>query len=210
MPLTPTEKREYMRKVYHALRILGDRDPGTATPAVASLRLLLSDAIGEDAQRDAVGEWNDEARQMQGAGESVRELRGLAAGGIELEFVKAGMPLEWASRHSQLFQYMPPVHAALDSNKCQQHRTERRAAREWWKARDAGNMLLALAVLAADADAIRAHAAENLEILGEWRAAEPNLRREYEFEKHAWLRDHADEMAQWGRRVSHHLEMMAR
>jgi hypothetical protein len=201
---------DHVHTVYRSLRLLGESEPAAATPAVAALRLLLIDMAGEDRQRELISQWNEEPPLPSAAGESGAALRRLAPEGIAFAFVDAGMPVEWARRHRHLFQYMPPVYAALDGNACAARRQAQREARNWPWARDAGNMLLALAVLQGDVPAILAHAEENLAILAEWRAAAPDQIFEHEFEEHSWLRDHVVEMAQWGGSVRRHLEMMAR
>lgn len=202
------ERTERFRTVYRSVQLLGDVDPAAGTPAVASLRLLLIDAVGEERQRELIGEWNNEHRSVGTAGADAGTFRRLAQEGIAFAFVSAGMPLAWARRHTHLFQYMPPVHAPLDEHACAELRAVRRAAGEWAPARNAGNMLLALAVLEANAMAIQEHAAENLSILDEWRTAEPDLGRDYEFEVHTWLRDHAAMMADWGRSARRHLDVV--
>lgn len=59
-PLEEQEKIEYYRKIYRALHVLGKMMPGAAVPAVAGMRLLLMDAIGQEAQRELIGVWNEE------------------------------------------------------------------------------------------------------------------------------------------------------
>ena len=54
------EKIDYFRKIYKALRVLGRDRPEVAVPAIASLRLLLIDAVGEETQRELIGKWNEE------------------------------------------------------------------------------------------------------------------------------------------------------
>ena len=46
---------------------------------------------------------------------------------------------------------------------------------------------------------------ENLAILARWREEDPEYGRDYEVEECRWLRDHAAEVARWGRRVGHRL-----
>lgn len=58
MPLTNEQKIEYFGKIYKALQILCQTNPESATGAVASLRLLLIDAVGEIKQKRLIGEWN--------------------------------------------------------------------------------------------------------------------------------------------------------
>lgn len=204
-PLEEEDRIGMFRTVYRALHILGEGDPGVATPATASLRLLLIDALGEERQRELIGGWNEELPRAA----RERALYRLAQEGIAFAFVSAGMPVEWARRHTHLFQYMPPMHAPLDENTCVECRRAQWEAANYAGARDAGNMLLALAVLAGNADAIRRHATDNLHILEAWGAEERNLGRDlgrdYEFEEHAWLRDQAEEMAQWGQDARLHL-----
>jgi len=182
-----------------------------AVRGIAGIRLIMNEILGEERQRELVGTWNEE-RQGAVGNETIdyRALSSLAMDGTVFAFVSAGMPLEWAKRHTHLFQYMPPVHAPIEENACAEHRRTRWDAGEYAQARDAGNMLLALAVLAGDAHAIYEHAKVNLRILEAWRAEEPDLGHDYEFEEHAWLRDHAEEMARWGRMVRQHLDMVTR
>lgn len=209
MPLTDEKMIRCFRVAYKALSLLGEINPEAATPATASLRLIMSMFFGEERQRELVGQWNDEPALARHEGMPDVALHRLAEEGIAFAFVCAGMPAEWAKRHSHLFQYMPPVHAPLEHDDLMMSRDAARNAGEFAHARDAGNMLLALAVLDGDGNRIRELAAENLAILDAWRLTDPNLGREYEFEKHTWLRDHAVEMAQWGEDVSRHIEMMA-
>jgi hypothetical protein len=61
-PLTEQKKIECFRTTYRALHVLGETQPAASTPAVASLRLLLIDALGEERQKELVGAWNDDLR----------------------------------------------------------------------------------------------------------------------------------------------------
>ena len=71
---------DYFRKVYRALHLLGDMLPwdekemrpmGGMLPgdicitATASLRLLMVDAFGEERQKELIGQWNEDNRQMR-------------------------------------------------------------------------------------------------------------------------------------------------
>lgn len=58
--LTDQEKIGYFRAIYRALSVLGKDHPEVCTAAIASLRLLLIDAVGEDHQKNLVAAWNDE------------------------------------------------------------------------------------------------------------------------------------------------------
>jgi hypothetical protein len=54
------EKAKMFRTVYLACNRFAKLDPRVATPAIASIRLLLIDAVGEVEQRRLVGLWNEE------------------------------------------------------------------------------------------------------------------------------------------------------
>ena len=58
--LNNQQKIEFFRKVYRALYLLGEIVAGEATPAIASLRLLLIDAVGQEHQSELIGLWNEE------------------------------------------------------------------------------------------------------------------------------------------------------
>ncbi len=58
--LNEQQKIEYFRKVYRALCLLGEMPLGEIAPAIASLRLLLIDAIGSEHQSELIGKWNEE------------------------------------------------------------------------------------------------------------------------------------------------------
>jgi hypothetical protein len=57
--LSSEKKLQFFSTVYAALSDLGHRDPATAARAMAALRLLLIDAVGEERQRELIGEWNE-------------------------------------------------------------------------------------------------------------------------------------------------------
>jgi hypothetical protein len=61
VPLDPQQKIEYFGVIYKSLAHVGYEQPELATRAIASLRLLLIDTVGEDRQRVLVGQWNEEA-----------------------------------------------------------------------------------------------------------------------------------------------------
>lgn len=63
MAMTNEQTIQKFRSVYRALSVLGDEKPEVATSAVASLRLLLIDAVGEAEQSMLVGKWNEEMEQ---------------------------------------------------------------------------------------------------------------------------------------------------
>lgn len=200
------EKRvECFRIVYAAL---SSSTAPEHVAAVASVRLLLIEAVGEDRQRALIAAWNDSTSAAAPVREDHAELHRLAADGVAFAFVEAGMPIEWARRQYAIFQHMPPGKAAPDRI-ADQVRDAARQAGDFSRARIVGSELIARAVLDGDANAIRESAAENLAILSEWEAARPNLREErgYEFDQHEWLVAHADDMANWGRRVSGRLRV---
>lgn len=58
--LTVQKMIEYFRTIYRALHELGKTQPREATPAIASLRLVMIDVFGEEVQKKLIGEWNDE------------------------------------------------------------------------------------------------------------------------------------------------------
>jgi hypothetical protein len=199
-PLTQRQ-RSLFHKVYRALTHLGTIDPEAATPAIAAARLLLIDAAGEERERALTIRWNREP-QLQGRAGAGFERR-LAEDGIAFAFVSAGMPVAWASRFNHLFCDMlkPPGEA----QNYELRRDELREQGEFGQARIWGNSLIAASIIAGDAPAVRQSAIQNLEILRQWRAAEPDLGRDYEFEEHAWLRSNAERVAGWGLQVQNHL-----
>jgi hypothetical protein len=195
-----------LKQCYLALRRVTPSD--AIVRADAGIRLELIERYGEDRQRELVGEWNAEGDgeiDEDGPGIDGLELRRLAQQGLAFEFVEAGMPLEWATRHSHVFQYMPPVYEAADEGDLRTNREARLAGGDFAYARNYGNHELALAILRGSADAIRELTHAILAILTQWRAEEEANGREfgknYEVEKHEWLHAHANEMAEWGRRV---------
>jgi hypothetical protein len=58
--MTQDESVALFRTVYRALSALGDEQPQISTAAVASLRLLLIDQVGESEQSKLIGAWNAE------------------------------------------------------------------------------------------------------------------------------------------------------
>lgn len=202
VPLTPRQK-ELFEIVYKAVSRSGGADPARA---IAAVRLLLIDAVGEESERALTERWNDDPAEPDYA--DVNLCRELAASGIAFEFVSSGMPLKWAQRFHHLFADLPPVNQPYDAATCAERREQLRLAGAFGQARLWGNQRIALAILEGDADVVRQHALANLEILEQWRSIEPDLGREYEFEEHAWLRDHAAEVAHWGLSVRHRIDNM--
>jgi hypothetical protein len=84
-------------------------------------------------------------------------------------------------------------------------RDEAIARRDHPTARNIGYDLVAAAMLAGDEAGIRGLAMENLAILARWREEKPGHVPDYEDEACRWLRDHAGEIAGWGRHVERRL-----
>jgi hypothetical protein len=199
------DKEQYFRTIYHTITF-GDLSPEIATPAIASLRLLLIESVGEERQRELVSAWNEEAAAYPASASSTQALRRCALDGIAYGFVEAGMPLEWVARQTHIFQYMPPLCDYAEPNELLTLRDDAWRERHWWRARNLGNHLLALAVLAGDEESIQSFAEDNLTILEAWRAAESDFSGDHELEEHRWLREHARAMARWGAIVRDRLE----
>ncbi len=207
MALTESDKINCFRIAYAAL----DAGQGAAAPpAAASLKLLLVDILGEVRAHTLIEQWNAERTAESAAQKPQLDFGQLATGGLAFEFVSAGMPPEWAKRHIRLFRYMPPMSELPSPPECVARRQAGRRARDWPRALDAGNMLIASAILSGNATVLFAYATENLAILKAWQAAEPNPNREREFEEYEWLRDHAPGMARWGGIVRSRLDALVR
>jgi hypothetical protein len=63
MAMAKEDMIKKFRTIYRALSFLGNEQPEVATPAIASLRLLLIESVGESEQRELIGTWNDEMEQ---------------------------------------------------------------------------------------------------------------------------------------------------
>lgn len=57
--MTEQEKIEFFRKIYEALSVLSEEKPQIATPAIASLRVLLIYTFGEEKQKELIRQWNE-------------------------------------------------------------------------------------------------------------------------------------------------------
>ena len=54
----PDKRLYYIEIIYRTLRALGKKKPAEAARALASIRLLLIETVGEAKQREFVGAWN--------------------------------------------------------------------------------------------------------------------------------------------------------
>jgi len=180
-------------------------------PRVAKLRLMLIDLVGEERQREFIGEWNEDVRTLKPVDQDW-ELRRLAIESISMEFQSHGMPSQWASRHSHLWQYMITGEQNITPDALQAERQQRLAENDYPNARRCANHEIALAVLSGDGDRVHELARAVLDILEQWRlsdeASGKEFGREYEVEQHNWLLQNAQSMATWGDQVEAELQLL--
>ena len=196
-------RADLYRVLYRANAILGAHDMEAAIAGVAAIRLLVLDELGEERRRALFGMWDEDQppawMRVQFA------MARLAGKGIGFAFVQAGMPVEWASRLGHLFDYMVPGGQVVDGEERLAMRDEAIARRDHPTARNIGYDLVAAAMLAGDEAGIRGLAMENPAILARWREEKPGHVADHEVEACRWLRDHAGEIAGWGRHVERRL-----
>lgn len=57
--LTEDQQIDYLFEAYAAIIKLSGRDNQSAIRGIAAVRLLLVDLVGEDRQREIIGQWNE-------------------------------------------------------------------------------------------------------------------------------------------------------
>ncbi len=203
--------QDEMRALYLSLR--QEKATNATIAAIAKLRLALIELVGEERQRELIGEWNEEA-ERDGGHNLEMALQWLASEGFAWLFFQKGMPSEWVSRHSHLWQYMVPDREMRTVQQLRVGRQTRLEEGDFANARNYGNHEIAHAVLSGAHDQVRELTSAVLEILALWRArdeaAGKEFGREYEVEEHQWLHNNAWQMARWGEQVQQHLHLMLR
>ena len=175
--------------------------------AMAALRLDLISMVGEAEQKELIAKWNSRAAMKV----TIRKiLHRLAQDGIAWQFVEAGMPVAWVNRLSYLFQYMGLEASAEPEELLRERMRDNDDVWAHVRARSAGTELLARAILKGDATAIEALSKEVLDILKSWKNSTSHWTQEREIEEQLWVASHAAELAEWGTRVSNHLQFISR
>ena len=176
--------------------------------SIARLRLTLIDLVGKEMQRELVGEWNHEARQLLENNTDLA-LQIIAEDSISWKFHSHGMPLERVVGHQSLWQYMTPDEQIRTPDELQAERQRRLAEGDFVSAHNAANREIAHAVLSGDSERIAELACEVLTLLEQSSLIQMPGENEVETQdlvgQHEWLRDNATEMADWGRQVRNEL-----
>jgi hypothetical protein len=131
-------------------------------------------------------------------------VRRLAEKGIGSLWVEAGLPADRARGLSHLYSTM--LQAVLGNAEAEadllaqvEERLQRKP-QDYSQARIIGNEILAAHMMAGDSQRVIETANRNLEILSAWRAAEPDLGREYEDEELRWIVENAAHFEVWSSR----------
>lgn len=184
----------------------------TAPPAdqtvrgIAAVRMLMIQTLGEDRQRELITLWNAALRIEPPDNKEVPfAIRRLDIEDIEALWVEAGMPADLAHDLNLLQQTMlQHVLGEAEPEAELLARLEERLQRnprDYSMARIFGYKILAAHVMAGDSQRIIETANRNLQILAEWRAAEPDLCREYEDKRLRRIVENAAHFEAWAARV---------
>ena len=169
---------------------------------IAAVRMLMIQTLGEDRQRELITQLNAALPiDPPDHTEVPMAVRRLAEAGIGSLWAEAGLPADRARGLSHLYSTM--LQAVLGNAEpeadllAQVEERLQRKPQDYSQARIIGNKILAAHMMAGDSQRIIETANRNLEILSAWRAAEPDLGREYEDEELRWIVENAAHFVEW-------------
>ncbi len=190
----------YFREIYLALRDAAACDQSIR--GISATRLLMVELFGVDRQAQLIEEWNKvPARPVPLTG-TPQGVKRLAEEGIQLLWVKSGLPFDMSVRLAHLFPTMLDIifgdREPDDELWAQSDELLASNPADYSNARIIGNMVLAADLWIGHPDQIRATAERIRGILVQWRLSGCVYGdRESEEEELSWIIEHADNFALW-------------